>query len=159
MTANFRRRNCATACRSPLRIGQNRRRPPELRRWRRQRHSLGSFGPRNKRGYRRSAQRRERNRSPRVGCRSPHSKPHHRVNRRSDPQHWTEEKQSTAPRRQVSGRETDVINFSSIRSFFLSARGRSRRSQAHHSPPTPQVFNTQVSLRFLNAGRILPPRM
>jgi hypothetical protein len=89
-SANFLRGNYPTAYRSPLRIGRSRRRLPELRRSCRHRHSLGYFGPRNKRGRRRSALLRPRNRSSRGGCRSPHSTSRHKATCRPDAQHSTE---------------------------------------------------------------------
>jgi hypothetical protein len=79
MTANFLRRNCVIACRSPMRKGDRWQHSPGLRRWRRQRHSLGSFGPWNKRGHRRSVLLRAQNRSPHAACRSPHSKSRHKL--------------------------------------------------------------------------------
>src|SRR6516225_992274 len=67
------------ACRSPMRKGDRWQHSPGLRRWRRQRHSLGSFGPWNKRGHRRSVLLRAQNRSPHAACRSPHSKSRHKL--------------------------------------------------------------------------------
>ena len=118
------RRNCAIACRSPMRIGQSRRCSPGSRHQRRHRHSLGSFDPRNRRGHRRFVLLHTLNRSSREGCRSPHSKRHHRANRRPDARHSSDRK-LVAARRQVSGRVTNAISFSSVRSLLgkpLTAR-------------------------------------
>jgi len=116
-TANVLRRNWPIACRSPMRKGDRWQHSPGSRRWRRQRHSLGSFGPWNKRGHRRSVLPRAQNRSPRAACRSPHSKFRHRQTRRLDARHSSGCKLAAA-RRQPSGRATDTIKLSSVRSFF-----------------------------------------
>ena len=120
MTANFLSRNYPTACRSPLRIDQSRRRPPELRRYARHRHSLGSFGPRNKRGRRQSVLLRVPNRSSRAECRSPHSTSRHRATRRSDARHSSGCKQ-VAARWQESVLLTGAIERSISSVLFLFA--------------------------------------
>jgi hypothetical protein len=126
-TANVLRRSCATACRSPMRIDQSRQRPPGPHHWRRHRHSLGSFGPRNKRGRRQSVLLRARNRSLRAACKSPHSNSRHRATRRPDAQHLSGRK-LVAARRQASGRATDAKSFSSVRSFFCRRANFTRNS-------------------------------
>ena len=130
MTANFLSRNCSTACRSQMRKADRWQRSPGSRHWRRQRHSLGSFGPWNKRGRRRSVLLRAQNRSPRAGCKSPHSTSRHRPTRRLDAQRSSGSK-LVAARQQVSERATDAIKLSSVRSLFSSPCGRlSSYSQA-----------------------------
>ena len=113
------RRNWPIACRSRMRKADRWQHSPGSRHWRRQRHSLGSFGPWNKRGHRRSVLLRAQNRSPRAECRSPHSKSRHRPIRRLDARHSSECK-LIAARRRVSGRAAEAINLSSVRSFFPS---------------------------------------
>jgi len=130
-TANFQRRNWAIACRSPMRIGQHQRRSLESRHWRRQHHSLGSFDLRNKRGRPRSALLRARNCSRHAACRSPHSKSRHRA---THSRHSSGCELVPAPR-QASGRPTDAINPSSVRSFFPS---RSDVYATGHDVVTPQ---------------------
>jgi hypothetical protein len=103
-----------------MRIGQSRRCSPGSRRQRRPRHSIGSSDPRNTRGHRRSVLLRARNCSPRAACRSPHSKSRHRQIRRFDARHSLGCK-VVAARRQLSGRATDTIKLSSVRSFLLLA--------------------------------------
>jgi hypothetical protein len=119
MTANFLSRNCPTACRSPLRTGQNQRRPPKLRRSYRHRHALGSFGPRNKHGHRRSLLLHEQNCRPLAGGRSLHSKSRQKPPPRPDARHPTERKRGIAAGRRLSGRETVPIGYSSVLSTFL----------------------------------------
>ena len=112
-------RNRATACRSQMRKGDRWQHSPGSRHWRRQRHSLGSFGPWNKRGHRRSVLLRAQNRSPRAEYRSPHSKCRRRPICRLDARHSSECK-LIAVRRRVSGRAAEAINLSSVRTFFPS---------------------------------------
>ena len=128
-TAIVLRRNFAIACRSPTRKGDRWQHSPGSRRWRRQRHSLGSFGPWNKRGHLRSVLLRAQNRSPRAACRSPRSKSRHRPTRHLDARH-SSGCQLVAARRQLSGQATDTIKFSSVRSFFSSLRRPFVRSLA-----------------------------
>ena len=118
MTANFLSRNCSTACRSQMRKADRWQHSPGSRHWRRQRHSLGSFRPWNKRGHRRSVLLRARNRSSRAECRSPHSKSRHRPTRRSDVRHSSGCKPAAA-QQQLSGRATDTTKPSSVRCLLL----------------------------------------
>src|SRR5215469_16542442 len=118
-TTIFLRRNFAIACRSPMRKGDRWQHSPGSRRWRRQHHSLDSFGPWNKRDHRRSVLLRAQNRSPRAACRSPHSKSRHRQTRRLDARHSSECKQGLAKRRQLLERETEAICYSPVLSSFL----------------------------------------
>jgi hypothetical protein len=120
------RRNWPIACRSRMRIGHRRQRLPGSHHLRRPRRSIGSFDPRNKRGRRRSVLLRAQNCSPRAACRSPHSKSRHRATRRLDARHSSGCK-VVAARRQLSGRATGAISFSSVRSLFSSPRGHIRQ--------------------------------
>src|SRR5262249_16478761 len=104
-----------------------------------------SFGPRNKRDYRLSVLPRGRNRSPHAGCRSPHSKSRHRATRRPDARHSSDRK-LVAARRQVSGRATNAISFSSVRSLFL-LHGRLRHSQVVIAPRCAQLRGDLLWLR------------
>jgi hypothetical protein len=115
------RRNWPIACRSRMRKADRWQHSPGSRHWRRQRHSLGSFGPWNKRGHRRSVLLRAQNRSPRAECRSPHSKSRHRPIRRLDARHSSGRKPVEA-RRQALQRPTDAIDLSSLCSFLWSPR-------------------------------------
>src|SRR5215469_13656265 len=115
-TANFLSRNFLTTYRSPLRIGQSRRRLPELRRYARHCHALGSFGPRHKRCCRQSVPPRAPNRSHRAACRLPHSTFRHRATRRPEARHSSGCKLIAA---QVSVLLTGAIERSSVRSFLL----------------------------------------
>jgi len=128
MTANFLSRNCSTTCRSQMRKADRWQHSPGSRHWRRQRHSLGSFGPWNKRGHRRSVLLRAQNRSPRAACRSPHSKSRHKLTRPLDARHSSGCK-PVAARWQASRRARDAINLSSVR-FFLWSSSRRLRSLA-----------------------------
>ena len=70
---------------------------------------------------RRSVLLRARNRSPRAACRSLHSKFRHRPIRRPDARHSSGCK-VVAARRQLSGRATDAISFSSVCLFPVAAQ-------------------------------------
>jgi hypothetical protein len=48
-------------------------------------------------------------------------------------------------------RETDGVNFSSVRSSFMSPSGLLRRRKILNHPQLRKSFNTQVSSRFLTA--------
>ena len=159
MTANFLRRNWPIACRSQMRKGGRWQHSPGSRRLRRQRHSLGSFGPWNKRGHRRSVLLRGQNRSPRAACRSPHSKPRHRPTRRLDARHsfgW----KPVAAQQQVSGGATDAISFSSVPFFLWSSRGivRAPIYRARGCSGSSQTFRgpKMRSRRFTNLHRVVP---
>jgi hypothetical protein len=138
MTTNVLRRNCALACRSPMRIGHHWQRSLGSHHYRRQRHSLGSFGPWNTRGRRRSVLLRARNRSPRAECRSPHSKSRHRPTRRFDGRHSSGCKRCLVPRWQMSGPETDAIHFSWVclaRRILNTLRHEKRGHLIQHPRP------------------------